>query len=226
MNSTNSWMFLLVAPLAVASSLQAATVERVLGFDMTFDKDLADYASLVMRLNSLKGKYASSLDLIGMLLRSLSPASITDNTATDAEFILSKISLAKDLKKGMQKYLTKYDPEGDGEVTALKGSYSVIIEDIYYSMMYVAGSDTGSEAFNNAVQKLHDDLEEFFDSLTYLSELDLSEWEINALSDDDKIALLNRAQGLNALRSEATLITESILYLWGSSRLYELTKED
>lgn len=208
--------------VATANSAPAATVEKALGFAWSYDPTLTNYAELTVVLNELKGKFFTALLITGEIMRSVRAESL-DEATDDTGFILSRISLAKDIKRGLDNYIARYG--SDTDLNLLKATFSAVVDDIYYAFAYVAGGDTTGEAFVTALNNVRAHYEDFFASLIYLDGLDLSAVDIDSASEADKNALLIKAQKLSALNDDATFITESLLYLWGSSRLYELKKE-
>ena len=210
---------------AMASVSSVTNVEKVLGFDWSFDPSIAEYNALMTRITELRGKFVATLNLLGMVLRNLSYDSVdkTFNAETQAQKAAATITLAKDIKYALDTFVDEYGTDLNiGSLDELKAMYIIATDDIYYSMKYVSNSDVTNEQFLNSVSGMHDNYEKLFGALTYLSALNYDESAINALDEGTRTDLYNKCDDFAALSYDSPYILESILYLWGSARLYEL----
>lgn len=207
-------------------------LERVLGLEWHYGDDRDNASDINFYTANLKGKMGYILPLMGCILRAADAETIDvcwdySSEKNEINLIYSQIKSAKTVKKGMEEFIKLYGEDfGADNITELTAQFKLLTENLYKAQMSVARKDLNDEAFKKILSDCMERIDRFIGSCEYLSGINYTVEEINALSESERQFLAEKAADMQIMEYDADYFISSVIYMWASQRLYEVTKEE
>ena len=215
-----------------AESAGVDTLEKVLLFRWNYGEDKNNYKEINVYTAALNNKIGYLLPLFGCVLRSIGAEEVEwgrvyAETGKDSDLVYSQSLIAKAVGKGLDGFLSSYGEKfgcSDRETLAIQ--IKAVIENLYKAQTLTVGGRLDAESFTERLESHLAAVDEFFDALSFLEEVDYDHGALTEMESEGSIGpLAEKARSLWAMEEVADVFNASVIYMWASQILYDLAGE-
>lgn len=215
-----------------AESAGTDTLEKVLLLRWNYGEDKNNYDKINVYTAALNNKIGYLFPLFGCVLRSIGAEEVERGrlyaeTGKDADLVYSQALIAKSVGKGLDEFILSYGEKfGCSDRETLEAQLKALVENLYKAQTLTVGGSLEAENFTERLKDHLGAIEEFFDALVVLEEIDHDYDTLVEMEKDGSIAYLaESSRSLWALEEVADVFNASVIYMWASQILYDLAGE-